>query len=123
MGRCLGSCHDSRFQLGTVSRSGVPARVADGADHRQRVGVLGMALVRAALSVAAPVSRRAWGLVVNDIAEHVEMQLKAHGVTVYQVTDGQVFAFTAEFLERILSEARKSGTDKALVFVKRGDVS
>ncbi len=58
---------------------------------------------------------------MDDIAEVVDAQLDAHGVSAVTVSDGTVFTFTLATLEQLVKAAQATG--RAIVFVQRAVLS
>jgi hypothetical protein len=56
----------------------------------------------------------------NDLAEVIDTQIQAQGVACFKVSDGQVFIFTIDTLERLLAGAKSHPSQVAKVFVKSG---
>jgi hypothetical protein len=58
-----------------------------------------------------------------DIAlSHLEAHVMAEGVGVLQVTDGQIFMFSREFLGDIMKKMDEENRERVVVFVKRGPI-
>lgn len=52
------------------------------------------------------------------LTDLVDEQLRQQGISAIRVSDGHVFTFTLETLERLLEAAEEDG--KVVIFVKRG---
>ncbi len=58
---------------------------------------------------------------MSDVNELIEAQIQSQGVSAIKVSDGHVFTFTLETLQRMVEQAQATG--RVVVFVKHGAVS